>query len=518
MRSAFRGTGVLSVALLVTASVWSVSSATAGEAVYVANANGPSVFQYAVQAGGTLARATGVAQDTERPDRIVLAPNEKSLYVAEGNTIGVGALLQYTVEPDGTLTPKSPATVTTEQEIEGLAISPDGASLYVIEGGFFGSGQLATYTIGSDGTLSPSGAAKVSTGDQPYDIAVSPDGKSVYVSNWLESTISQYSVNGEGSLTPQNQATVATGPQPYRLAISPNGHSLYVTDEHFITEPSEAYGGWVSQFTIGADGTLTPKTPAAVPAGPEPKGIAISPDGENLYVADSTETGEISQFSIGAEGTLTPLIPATIAAGRQPFGLALTLDGKHLYTTNSAEYTIGQYEIEAGGALKALQPGTARAGEWPMSIVIAKTESEPPIAPEESETKEEPEGTEPPPERCHEPPPGRCRESEPPGQCHQPDPPPGSCCPAGPGEVEPLNLDRCTEAGHGANESPRAEPVSAGGGSDSEGGSKESPGPLRAHPGQDSLASPHHTAGHHKRRIRRHHQKIRSKPARRRVH
>jgi DNA-binding beta-propeller fold protein YncE len=516
MRSAFRGMGVLSAALLATASVWSVSSATADEAVYVANANGPSVFQYAVQAGGLLARATGIAQDTERPDRIVLAPNEKSLYVAEGNTTGVGALLQYTVKPDGTLTPKSPATVTTEQEIEGLAISPDGGSLYVIEGGFFGSGQIATYTIGSDGTLSPSGAAKVSTGNQPYDIAVSPDGKSVYVSNWLESTISQYSVNGEGSLTPQNPATVATGPQPYRLAISPDGHSLYVTDEHLITEPSEAYGGWVSQFTVGADGTLTPKTPTAVSAGPEPKGIAISPDGENLYVADSTETGEISQFSIGTEGALTPLTPATIAAGRQPFGLALTLDGKYLYTTNSAEYTIGQYEIEVGGALKALQPETARAGEWPMSIVIAKTESEPPIAPEEPETKEGREGTEPPPERCDEPPPGRCRKPEPPGPCHQPDPPPGRCCLAVPGEVELLNPDRCTETGQGAREPPRAEPVSAGSGD--EGGSKESPEPPRTHPGQGSLASPHHTAAHNKRRIRRHHQKVRSNATRRKVH
>ena len=384
MRPMSRGLGILGAVLVAPVVLASLASSTlADEALYVANANGPSVYQYAVQEDGSLLQAASVAKTAERPDRLVISPNHKSLYVAQGNTMGVGSLLQYTIQPDGTLTPKEPASLPTEREVEGIAIGPDGKSLYVTEGGFFGNGEVATYAIAPDGSLSATEAPKVSTGDQPSDIAVSPDGKSVYMANWLESTISQYSVQANGSLAPMTPATVATGPQPYQIAVAPDGHSLYVTDEHFIVESSETDEGSVSQFTIGTDGSLTPKTPAAVPAGTEPKGIVINPGGVNLYVADSTEAGHLSQFSISPDGTLAPLTPPAVSAGRQPFGLAVGLDGKHLYVSNSAEYTIGEYEIEGSGTLKALEPQTVRAGEWPMSILLVETEGEPPIEHEE---------------------------------------------------------------------------------------------------------------------------------------
>jgi DNA-binding beta-propeller fold protein YncE len=349
--------------------------------------------------------------------------------VAQGNTMGVGSLLQFTIQPDGTLTPKDQASVPTEQEIEGIAISPNGSSLYVIEGGFFGDGEVATYAIGPEGSLSATEAPKVSTGDQPFDIAVSTDGGSVYVSNWLEDTISQYNVQANGSLAPMTPETVAAGPQPYRIAIAPDGHSLYVTDEHFIVESPETREGSVSRFTIGPGGLLAPKTPAAVSAGSEPKGIVISPSGANLYIADSTETGRLSQFSIGPDGTLAPLTPPAVGAGRQPFGLAVGPDGRHLYVSNSAEYTIGEYEIADGGTLQAMAPPTVHTGEWPMNIVLVETEAEPTIA------HKEPEETEPPLEHCHEPP--GCREPEPPRQCREPEPRPDRCCAARFREVEP---------------------------------------------------------------------------------
>lgn len=451
MRRTYGGIGVLCVALLAPLLLASPSSAAlAQEALYVANASGPSVYEYALGEDGSLLRASSVPKTEERPDRLAVSPDHKSLYVAEGNTVGIGALLQYTIEPDGTLAPKEPVKVLTEKEIEGIAISPDGSSLYVIEGGFTGRGQVARYAIGSGGTLSATDSTKVATGEQPFDIAVRPDGKSVYVSNWLEGTISQYSVQIDGSLTPMSSETVPTGPQPYRLAISPDGHSLYVTDEHFIVEPSESYEGWVSQFTIAPDGSLTPKTPATVPTGPEPKGIVISPDGANLYVADSTEDGVISQFAIGSDGTLQALTSPTVGAGRQPFEMAISLDGKHLYATNSAEYTIGQYEIGAGGALEAMKPATVSAGAWPMSIVLVQTEREPTIAPEEPEKPQEKES---PIERCYEPPPWRCREPEPPSYCRVPETPPDRCCGQEPGGVEPLTPTyRCCRAAPGEAE------------------------------------------------------------------
>jgi len=426
------------------------SGALAHEALYVANAAGPSIYQYAVQGDGSLQQAASVVNTAERPDRLVVSPDRKSLYVAQGNTMGVGSLLQYTIQPDGTLAPKEPAKVDTGAEIEGIAISPDGASLYVIEGGFFGSGEVATYAIGPGGTLSATSAAKVRTGDQPFDILVSPDGRNVYVSNWLEGTISQYCVQPDRSLSPMApDPVVAAGPQPYRMAIAPDGHSLYVTDEHSIVEsPEEAREGSVSQFAIAADGALVPKTPATVAAGYEPKGLAISPSGDDLYVADSTEAGRIAQFTIGSNGALAAATPSTVAAGRQPFGLAVGLDGKHLYVSNSAEYTIGEYEVEDGGTLRAVPGSTVPTGEWPMSVVLVETEREPVLGGEEDEEEVEPPPRceEPPPWLCREPgPPVRCREREmPPDRCCGPASPPDRCCPS-PGEVDSSSAGGCHE-------------------------------------------------------------------------
>ena len=57
---------------------------------------------------------------------------------------------------------------------------------------------------------------------------------------------------------------------PSGVAVSPDGGSVYVTN-HFSNT--------VSQFDVGVDGTLQPKSPAMVAAGDGPAGVAASPDG-----------------------------------------------------------------------------------------------------------------------------------------------------------------------------------------------------------------------------------------------
>src|SRR6185312_12306069 len=110
MGAVSRGLTASCVALLVAVALASYpSGALAHEALYVANAAGPSIYQYAVQGDGSLQQAASVVNTAERPDRLVVSPDRKSLYVAQGNTMGVGSLLQYTIQPDGTLAPKEPA-------------------------------------------------------------------------------------------------------------------------------------------------------------------------------------------------------------------------------------------------------------------------------------------------------------------------------------------------------------------------------------------------------------------------
>lgn len=123
----------------------------------------------------------------------------------------------------------------------GLALSPDSATLYVasrsgnavqayrrnVDPGAddFGKVSLvAEYRSGSAGIVDLSGAV---------DLAVSPDGAQLYVSAEGEDAVARFNRNGDGTLAQQLSSRHATpelpglrGPQG--LALSPNGDRLYV--------------------------------------------------------------------------------------------------------------------------------------------------------------------------------------------------------------------------------------------------------------------------------------------------
>ena len=129
-----------------------------------------------------------------------------------------------------------------------------------------------------------------------------------------------------------------------QVTLSPDGDSAYVTN---------ARSASVSQYDVAANGSLSPKTPASVAAGPTPVGIAVSPDGANAYVADQVASGSIAQFSIGADGTLSALDPALVPTGSLPEGVVASADG--VYVANLGADTISQYD--AGG--RRCAPGEA---------------------------------------------------------------------------------------------------------------------------------------------------------------
>ena len=54
-------------------------------------------------------------------------------------------------------------------------------------------------------------------------------------------------------------------------------------------------------------------------AGAGPFGVAVSPDGRSVYVANAIGD-TVSQYDVGAGGALQPKTPATVAAGAGPTG------------------------------------------------------------------------------------------------------------------------------------------------------------------------------------------------------
>ncbi|HEX6838747.1 MAG TPA: beta-propeller fold lactonase family protein, partial [Polyangia bacterium] len=163
-------------------------------------------------------------------------------------------------------------------------------------------------------------------------------------------TVSQFSVAADGTLAPLTPATVDTASVGQAVAVDPTGRFAYVATNAVV------------QYAVGADGTLTMQTTATVPNGAAPTSVTIDPAGRFVYVANSTGNG-VLQYSIdAADGHLTALTPASAAAGASPVSVALDPSGRYAYVLDNSACTISQYALGAAGPLTALSPASVAAG------------------------------------------------------------------------------------------------------------------------------------------------------------
>ena len=157
--------------------------------------------------------------------------------------------------------------------------------------------------------------------------------------DFFNGTIAQYDIDPpSGKLSPKTPASVGTGNQPRGIAVTPDGKSAYVANQGLDN---------VSQYTIDSlTGALSPKTPQHVAAGDGPSGVAVAPDGKSAYVTNRF-SNTVSQYNIDPPtGALSPKTPAAVATGSGPFDVAVTPDNTSAYVTNvDAGDNVSQYTI-----------------------------------------------------------------------------------------------------------------------------------------------------------------------------
>jgi 6-phosphogluconolactonase (cycloisomerase 2 family) len=168
---------------------------------------------------------------------------------------------------------------------------------------------------------------------------------------WIATTgdqmVRSYNINLETGAVTQTGNSIPTGVQPQAMAITPNGQVLFIANSGDNS---------IRVYSVNSDGTL--KAEGTTPSsGQLPVALAIDPTGSFLFAADQ-QSGDVSAYKIsstsltalGATPTQTPL--ALSSAG--PSALAISPTGNFLYVTSSANNTVLGFSYDSTGTLTPL--------------------------------------------------------------------------------------------------------------------------------------------------------------------
>jgi YVTN family beta-propeller protein len=161
---------------------------------------------------------------------------------------------------------------------------------------------------------------------------------------------------------------IAVGKRPRGLKLSHDGSQLYVAQSG-----SPAAGPGVDESKLppadrAADGIgvvdlASSRYEHALPGGQDPEAFDLSPDGRTLYIANE-ETAELSVLDIGARK-----IVQRIAVGKQPEGVSVRPDGEVVYVTSEEDDNVSVVDTHSG-QVRARIPTDKR----PRAIAFASGE------------------------------------------------------------------------------------------------------------------------------------------------
>ncbi len=325
--------------------------------------------QYACNSGFcTLDGLDGINSLAVSPDGkyvYISASNDNALVVLKRN-ITTGALSSFITGPIVVQVVKAVDINAdpTLQSVRGIALSPDGKTLYTTA---FSSDTVAVYgRDGATGMLTfqsklvqgqatPSGS--VDGLNMVRDVIVSPNGAHVYVvATDVVASFARDPLSGNLTWLQALHAATDGIPAlnvPSSLAISPDGLQVYVS----------AYGSILGGKAVVAfdrevsSGLLTHRqsivrTPSSGAGGVPPldgaRGIALSPDGSNVYVAAYLDDRLVWLNRANPAPLIASISPASVFAGGPAFALDIygegfLADGNSVVMVGASSYTSPEF-------------------------------------------------------------------------------------------------------------------------------------------------------------------------------
>ncbi len=298
--------------------------AVSGNYAYVANQGSNTVSVIDTRTGQlvdtNLATPTVIDPITvgTSPSAVVATSNGK-VYVANS---GSG-----TVSVISTSTNKVTKTIQVGSSPQGLAISPDGSKVYVAN---TGSGTVSVINTSSDALVDVNPATwwavdSIAVGSSPTGLAVSPDGTRLYVANKGSGTVSVINTANYGVTK-----TITAGTQPTSVAVSPDNKSVYVTNIGSSTVT-------VIDATSAATNAYTVRKTIALGTGVSPSSVKFSPDGSLAYVANGNDTISVIDTRSTTLARTLAIDPAAETGGH---GIAVSADGNTLYVTDAVDRNV----------------------------------------------------------------------------------------------------------------------------------------------------------------------------------
>ncbi|MFL5816500.1 MAG: beta-propeller fold lactonase family protein [Conexibacter sp.] len=236
-------------------------------------------------------------------------------------------------------------------------------------------GQLSYASCWTGGTGCPtSGIAGMA---DLTDVAVSPDGRNVYVTSYTSASIARFDRDpATGTLTPAGCITSATGcgaaadgkpglDGARSVAVSADGRSVYVTGETvdavtaFARDTSTGALSYVGCITGAATGCTGARAVSQVGLD-SPEGVAVSPDGNAVFVASynsnalvwfrrDAATSALTYDSCSSQGGTCAYFQAVGLTG--PEDVTVSPDNANVYVSSFGSSSVARFtrDPQTGG-------------------------------------------------------------------------------------------------------------------------------------------------------------------------
>lgn len=247
-----------------------------------------------------------VLSSTQGSSGMVLSPSGSKIYILDGT----GKDVDIVDLSSGTPTIGASISLSNSGAYRSIAVSPDGQRIYVSNGEAFVHSVTAIDT--STNTVSATIPPPTSGGDQltvPEEIVVSPDNTIVYVSYYGNTLVARRGVasftfdSSNNTYTERDEIVWTTGEKPSGLALSADGQKLYMSSATTPNSSLHVFNNPSAGFTDGSN--PTPVSTGALNA----RYIALSADDSLLYLAHfSFGGGKLNVYSTADTSSVTTIV------------------------------------------------------------------------------------------------------------------------------------------------------------------------------------------------------------------